>query len=328
MKNYLLIILVLIGVSCKEKDKENVYEKAVSPKIANTTNTPNKGKKYLEQQCFVCHNPKASFDNRIAPPFIAIKAHYIKANTTKEDFIQAFVNFVQNPTDEKAKLKGAIKRFGLMPKQAFKTADLEQMAAYIYDYKIDEPTWFKTHWEEKGKPPYINTGKITEVNKQSKTKAEIGLEYALGIKKVLGKHLMGTIQKSGTHAALSFCNENAYALTDSMAVKYNATIKRVSDQPRNNKNTANKDELLIIKAYKDKLSQQKDLESIIVDNDEGTQFYYPIKTNTMCLQCHGVPQKDIKPVVLTKLLSLYPDDKAQNYKENQIRGIWSITFNN
>jgi hypothetical protein len=54
-------------------------------------------------------------------------------------------------------------------------------------------------------------------------------------------------------------------------------------------------------------------------------FYYPIVTNSMCLSCHGT-EKDIAPEVAKRIIKFYPMDKATGYAENQVRGIWSITF--
>ncbi len=159
-----------------------------------------------------------------------------------------------------------------------------------------------------------------------KTPVEIGMSYALGTKKVLGKNLMGTIQKKGTLEALKFCSLKAYHLSDSMSVKFNAKIRRVSDKNRNPKNEASEKELAIIKNYKEKLANNEKLKPIVEEKDGKVQFYAPIKTNGMCLQCHGTPKEQIKQDVLDKLAELYPKDKAQGYGVDQIRGIWSINF--
>lgn len=55
-------------------------------------------------------------------------------------------------------------------------------------------------------------------------------------------------------------------------------------------------------------------------------FYYPIVTNTMCLQCHGTPNKEITTSVLETLTALYPQDKATGYDIEQLRGMWRIQF--
>ena len=67
---------------------------------------------------------------------------------------------------------------------------------------------------------------------------------------VLGKNLMTAIQKEGTEYALKYCNYQAIPLTDSMSIELKASIKRVSDQPRNPNNKANNNELEYIQSTK------------------------------------------------------------------------------
>ena len=110
-----------------------------------------------------------------------------------------------------------------------------------------------------------------------------------------------------------------------MSVHYNAKIKRVSDKNRNPNNKANAEELEYIEQFKKDLMVQKEIQPIVVEETEKVHFYYPIETNTMCLQCHGKPE-NIKPEVLKKIKILYPNDLATGYTENEVRGIWSITF--
>jgi nitrate reductase cytochrome c-type subunit len=283
----------------------------------------------MENQCYLCHSPSApEKEGRIGPPMIAIKAHYMTDEISKEEFIASVWNFVEQPSDEKVKLKGAVKRFGIMPYQPFKKEDVEKIAEYLYDYQIEEPEWFKEHWEKghkKARKPYKNTGK-TMADNSPKTLEEIGLNYALGTKKVLGKNLMGKMQSQGTEAALTFCNEQAYPLTDSMAVLYNAKIKRVSDKPRNPNNQANEKELAMIAHYKTILANNETIAPIVEKGDTANTFYYPITTNSMCLKCHGVPNTQITPQVLSSIQALYPEDQATGYDVNQVRGIWSIDF--
>ncbi|MDY0780994.1 DUF3365 domain-containing protein [Tenacibaculum sp. IB213877] len=300
--------------STSTKKQEKVAEQKVHP-----------GKKLIKTQCFLCHSPTASHDDRIAPPMIAVKAHYVDANTTKEEFTKKFVDFVTKPTKDKAIMFGAVRRFGVMPKQNYKEEDIKLIAEYIYDYQIEEPDWFKEHWQEMQGKSYINTGKVATA-KETKSAADIGLEYALGTKKVLGQNLMGTIQKKGTLEALKFCNEKAYSLTDSMATTFNAAIKRVSDKPRNPKNTATQKEIKIINQYKEIVSNNKTIEPVVEEANGKVQFYYPIVTNSMCLQCHGKPNEQIQPTVLKELAHLYPNDNAKGYDVDQVRGIWNITF--
>ena len=106
-------------------------------------------------------------------------------------------------------------------------------------------------------------------------------------KATLGKNLIKTINEKGTIAALEFCNIKAMKLTDSMSVMKNAIIKRVSDKPRNPKNKANQDEIGYINYFKKMVVSDGDVQPIVLSKDGEVNFYYPITTNTMCLQCHG-----------------------------------------
>lgn len=320
---YLISLLAIISLLSFQK-KNNEYI-AISKKTALVEPVNNEGKKLMETHCYLCHSPNAAEnEGRIAPPMVAIKARYIdKGGFNKDAFVKYVTDFVKKPTIEKALMRGAVSKHGLMPKQDFPKGSVKKIAEFMYDYQIAEPEWFKAHWQSHGNMNWSQSGeKYAEITTK-KTYADIGLEYALETKKVLGKTLMGTIQKKGTIEALDFCNVQAMPLTDSMAVKYNASIKRVSDKNRNPNNKANAEELKYIAQFKKEMVQNQEIKPVVIEKGNKVQFYYPIETNTMCLQCHG---KQIKPEVVTQILKLYPKDLAVGYNESEVRGIWSITF--
>jgi len=161
-----------------------------------------------------------------------------------------------------------------------------------------------------------------EVEKSGKNYTAIGKEYAVATKKILGKNLKQAIAKDGTIGALAFCNENANPLTHQMEVKYDAKIKRVSDKNRNPNNKANATELKHIETFKTMLKNCEKIKPIIEKNNGEVQFYAPIITNGLCLQCHGSPTTEVQ----SKIKELYPNDLAIGYNVNEVRGIWSITF--
>jgi hypothetical protein len=324
MNKLLLISLALLFLSCNKKKESYI--------VVENENTPldtinHNGKKMMETHCYVCHSPTAKEnEGRIAPPMIAVKSRYLMEYDLKEDFVNAIVAFAEHPNEDDTMMHGAVKKFGVMPKQVFPENSVAQIADFMYDYQIDEPTWFKEHWQGHGNDNWSQPGKKVVVVEKQKSYEEIGLEYALATKKLLGQNLMGTIQKKGTLEALAFCNIQAMPLTDSMSEKYNATIKRVSDKNRNSNNKANAEELVYITQFKKDITDKKESKPVVVDKGDKVQFYYPIPTNTMCLQCHGKTE-NIKPEVLKKIKALYPADLAIGYGENEVRGIWSITFN-
>lgn len=332
---YTLLLSFLLVLSCNNSKSKDL---SAFEKNMQANNHP--GKKLMETNCYVCHSPTASHDDRIGPPMVAIKRHYINDETTKEQFIADMQAWIKDPNEDDARMRGAVRRFGVMPKQAYPEETIEKIADYMYDFEIDQPEWFEDHFnEEKGKHKGNGqgSGKGVEQGKgkhqqQAQTNyedlpyGERGLKYALNTKAVLGKNLIGTIQKKGTLEALEFCNVRAHPLTDSMAVVHNARIKRVSDKPRNPKNKANSEELEYINTFKTLVAGEKEISPIVKETEDDVHVYYPIVTNTMCLQCHGKPETNIKPDVLKTLTLLYPEDKAKGYSENQVRGIWNVSF--
>ena len=315
---FTLICLKFIVISCQKKETYQTIQNNQSEEYTLAL----EGKKLMETHCYLCHSPTAEEQTgRIAPPMIAIKAHYLEDSKHKQEFVSQITNFVQHPSQDKVKMPGAVKKFGLMPKQAFPEGSLEKIAHYMHDYLIEEPAWFKDHYKASWQQP----GKAFVLKKQDKTPQEIGLEYALETKKLLGKNLMETIQNKGVLEALTFCNHQAIPLTDSMSTHFAANIKRVTNKPRNPKNTANKEELKYLNQYQNDMANQRPITPIVLEKSTHMQFYYPIQTNSMCLQCHG-QKNQIKPEVWQKIQTLYPQDMATGYTENQVRGIWSIAF--
>lgn len=330
MKHLLAVFaLSFLLFSCNNSKKEISY---ASKKVVDTE-SPHPGKTLMETNCYVCHNPTANHEDRVGPPMIAVKKHYLIEGMSKEEFTDAIQNWIANPTEDNAKMPGAIRRFGIMPKQMFPEETIRLISEYLFENDIEEPEWFEEHFNsEKGQHKGMGKGKGMHKNQAKAdgesvmTNSERGLKYALSTKAVLGKNLMGTIQKKGTIAALDFCNVKAYPLTDSMAQVNNATIKRVTDKPRNQNNQANAIELKHIEFFKNQLSNAVEIEPVVSEINDKIHVYYPIITNEMCLQCHGKPNQTMSKETLARITQLYPEDKALGYNINEIRGVWSITF--
>lgn len=106
----------------------------------------------LERLCFACHSPEPTPDKRIAPPISAIKKHYIKRYADLQGFSTALTAFVAHPTPEHVVMRGAVKRFGLMPQLSFDEALVSDIAYYLYFTELKDPPWFAEHYEsEHGK---------------------------------------------------------------------------------------------------------------------------------------------------------------------------------
>ena len=152
----------------------------------------------------------------------------------------------------------------------------------------------------------------------------LGKTIATSTQAVLAKNLVDAINKSGTEYALAFCNTKAIALTDSMSQVLRASIKRVTDKPRNPGNQANQNELIYLEEQKNRLLKGDSAISAIGEVEGKMIGYYPIITKAMCLQCHGKKDVNISSTTYATIRKLYPSDNAIGYGENELRGLWVI----
>lgn len=164
-------------------------------------------------------------------------------------------------------------------------------------------------------------------NNKDLSPLEIGQNFVMQTQNELAKNLINEINTRGTEHALNFCSVKAYPLTDSMAKSLDIQIKRVSDRIRNPNNKANKQELAYITKSKKRLAEGEKINPEMTETDNKMLGYYPIMTNSMCMQCHGSPETEVLSETLSQIKSIYPKDKAMNYNTNELRGIWVVVMN-
>ena len=106
-----------------------------------------KGKQLFQTHCASCHGVAGGMDmsKRKAPPIIAVRKHYIGTYSDKFSFVNTIADWVENPDKNKTQMRGAIRRFGLMPKTTVNRNDVEKIAAYIFEGEIDTPAGFQEH---------------------------------------------------------------------------------------------------------------------------------------------------------------------------------------
>ncbi len=219
MKKYLLVIgiAVVIGfASCgqnnskaEEHDAHEHDGDAATEAVQKMADKTSEGYQLMKQKCFACHNPDTeSHDAIIAPPMIAVKMHYNKRFETKEAFVDAFVKWSQDPKEENAIMKGAVKKFQVMPKQIFDKEDLTKIATYVYENDIDQPDWFDQHLKEDHggglgmgsngmgwmKNMSLNDGEKWEANKETTD----GVANMLKLLEETGASTTEAYQKNGT----------------------------------------------------------------------------------------------------------------------------------
>ncbi|WP_310993891.1 Tll0287-like domain-containing protein [Aequorivita marina] len=336
MRIFFTLVSGLLIMSCNTNTRKTYTAMAESTaNIKMEAHQEHPGKNLMVNNCYMCHNPKTAQEDLIAPPMIAVKKHYIQEETTKEGFVNAMVAWSKSPSKSLSKMPGAVKKFGLMPYQFYPENTIRQIADYMYEYNIEEPTWFEAHYSKMHGKHAENKGNMknrkaekSEANGAADTKPAQtrGMEIAKATQAALGKNLMGQVKKNGVIAALEFCNIEAMPITDSMATAHKAQIKRVTDKARNPENQANTTQLQYIEDFKKQVAAGGEVQPIVIEKEEVTEFYAPIITNAMCLKCHGTPEKELESLTLNKINELYPHDAATGYSVNEVRGMWSIQF--
>ena len=134
--------------------------------------------------------------------------------------------------------------------------------------------------------------------------------------------LIQGLQHNNLIKALKYCNKEVKQLISKDNEKGFA-IKRVSLRPRNKNNYPNLYEKEILEKFnKLSLKNNKKLvleHSEIIKDKNNNKFVYvkAIRIKEVCLNCHG---SNINDDLKKEIEKLYPDDKAINYKLNDIRG--------
>ena len=176
---------------------------------------------------------------------------------------------------------------------------------------------------------------ITCINcsEASETDKTVILNEAQNLLKETAKQYKNTLIQGLQHnnliKALKYCNKEVEQLVSKDNEK-DFAIKRVSLRPRNKNNYPNLYEKEILEKFnKFSLIDNKDLaleHSDIIKDENNNKFVYvkAIRIKEVCLNCHG---SNINDDLKKEIQKLYPDDKAINYKLNDIRGAFVMYRN-
>lgn len=267
----------------------------------------------IQQNCLSCHGIENNQDI-IAPSLPSIRLEYLQEYPKEVDFIEKMTDFLSEPNSNNALIKKAVNLYGVMPKMPFNSSEFTKISKAFYSFPFDSISnieEFKTYLLS------IKTVSDTSILNLSK-------QSALKAKGLLGKNLLRAIQEKGTEHAVHFCSTKAIRLTDSLGNIIHKSIKRVSDKNRNPLNKVNANELALIAQFKQELIEGKELKGKLIEHEDHYTAYFPIITNLMCLQCHGDVEDNILPTTLKTIQRIYPNDRAINYQEGDLRGLWVI----
>ncbi|MCX7763957.1 MAG: DUF3365 domain-containing protein [Bacteroidia bacterium] len=136
--------------------------------------------------------------------------------------------------------------------------------------------------------------------------------------RVILQNLLSAAEREGWAGAVRYCHAAAETLTFYKGEKI--YFQRVALRNRNPKNALA--DSLDEAAYK-RFAETKSKESFIVEVGNGTLRYYrPIYIPMVqCLKCHGKPQ-DLDGPALAEIRKRYPKDKAVDFAQGDLRGMW------
>ena len=154
-----------------------------------------------------------------------------------------------------------------------------------------------------------------------------GRVIAAVTQKALKKELMKAVTEGGAVHAVSFCNVRAMEITDSSSLAETVKIRRIAKKFRNPLNEMDTNVANLYKGYiLHWMNGGRPYATISWDDNGNPVYYYPINTGALCLNCHGKVGEEVKPEIAAKIAELYPNDQAMDFRLNDPRGLWEVTF--
>jgi cytochrome c len=119
--------------------------------LASDTNARNEGEALYKTHCSSCHGNTGGMDmhKRVAPPIVAVRMHYLGSYPDKNAFVMAVAQWVEKQDASQSLMRGAIRRFNIMPPISIPKKDAEKIAAYVFDGDIEKPAGFDQHFNER-----------------------------------------------------------------------------------------------------------------------------------------------------------------------------------
>lgn len=140
-----ILLSVFFLASCnnsnEKKSPESILETNPSDEKQEVVSLNSKGYDLMTQKCLFCHFQKpdpAKMDQMIAPPMLRVQDHYKPAYPIKEDFVAAIIDFLNDPSEEKTLMPGAVKKFNLMPKLSYPEEELQLIVEALYGMDFGE----------------------------------------------------------------------------------------------------------------------------------------------------------------------------------------------
>lgn len=141
--------------------------------------------------------------------------------------------------------------------------------------------------------------------------------------------LSDEIARGGPESAIGVCREKAPQMAKAASAQTGWNIRRVSLRERNPKAVPDVWERAALEDFDRRAASGESPATLekweVVANADHKEYRYmkALPVQQICLACHGAPEQ-LKPEVVQKLKTLYPDDKGVGYSIGQIRGAMTI----
>jgi hypothetical protein len=135
---------------------------------------------------------------------------------------------------------------------------------------------------------------------------------------------MQAIQTQGFEGAISFCQEKAYPVTAAFADS--VSLRRTALRHRNPANEPDSLEREVLALIQSKMDAALEPTPLVVRTTGEAHYFKAIILQPMCVNCHGIPNKEIQPSTMSRINALYPQDQATGFKPGDLRGVWHIVF--
>lgn len=137
-----------------------------------------------------------------------------------------------------------------------------------------------------------------------------------------------SVKSNGPAATIPICNHSGPGVAKKMSEIHQWDVSRTSLKIRNPANTPDEWETAVLHKFEERQAAGEDPKKMdhaeVVDMDGKQVFRYmkAIPIQEPCLQCHG--EAEVTADVVSRLQSMYPDDKARGYRMGDIRGAFTL----
>ncbi len=155
----------------------------------------------------------------------------------------------------------------------------------------------------------VDVEAMDETTKRQKATAEVAQRELFS--KIFSALRRG-MAEGGLASAIEACHVEAPGIPGEVADARGVRIGRTSFKLRNPENGP---PVWAIPYVEERVERSRFLKA----RDGRLAALLPIRTMTLCLGCHGEPER-IDPAVRERLAELYPEDEATGFGENELRG--------